>query len=142
MSVNKEGRVMKKSQSLFLVLFLALGGLFFGSPLLTKNRTSNAAMVMDLLNPFVKNSTVYIKTTNEFISTYKSQGLDEENYVYETNSFTEKGNNRTLKYVSFEKKLTPNKFLKVTTKGQDVRRWEEIEKSEVPEKALKKLEEK
>lgn len=131
---------MKKSQILFLVLFLVLGGLFFGSPLLTKNRTSDTAMVMDLLNPFVKNSTVYIKTTDEFISTYKSQGSDEKNYVYETNSCTEKGNTRILKLISFEKKLAPNKYLKVTIKGQDVRRWEEIEKAKVPEKALKKLE--
>jgi len=32
--------------------------------------------------------------------------------------------------------LTPNKYLKVTIKGQNVRRWEEVPKEEVPEKAM------
>lgn len=130
---------MKKSYVLFASLFILLGALFFGSPLLTKNNTSDAAMVIDLFNPFVKNTEVYVKTTEDYVTTYKSEGSDKENYVYETVSVNEKGKKRELKYVSFEKKLTPNKYLKITTKGQDVRRWAEVERSEVPEKALKEI---
>ncbi|MEG0550696.1 MAG: YxeA family protein [Vagococcus sp.] len=130
---------MKRSYILFIGLFILLGGVFFGSPLLTKNNTSDAAMVIDLFNPFVKNTEVYVKTTDDYVTTYKSGGSDKDNYVYETVSVNEKGQKRELKYVSFEKKLSPNKYLKVTTKGQDVRRWAEVEKSEVPEKTLKEL---
>ena len=73
------------------------------------------------------------------VDTYKSKGEEATNYVYITTTYTEKGKKRQLKYVSFGKKLTPNKYLKVTIKGQDVRRWEEIPKEAVPEKAMEKL---
>ena len=130
---------MKKQGVLFISLLIILGGLFYGTPLFTKNSTSDAAIVLDLLNPFVKQSEVYVKTTENYVSTYNSQGEEATNYVYETTSYSRKGKKRHLKYVSFGKKLTPNKYLKLTIKGQDVRKWEEVSPKEVPEKSLQKL---
>ncbi|WP_270311737.1 YxeA family protein [Vagococcus fluvialis] len=130
---------MKKKVMVYMSLFLGLAFLFYGTPLITKNKTSDTAMILDLLNPFVKNTEVYLKTSDDYVDTYKSKGEEATNYVYITTTYTEKGKKRQLKYVSFGKKLTPNKYLKVTIKGQDVRRWEEIPKKEVPEKAIEKL---
>ena len=139
---------MKKKIILYVTLFLGLAFLFYGTPLITKNKTSDTAMILDLFNPFVKNTEVYVKTTDEFVDTYKATGNDvsinskeeeETHYVYVTTSYNEKGKKRKLKYVSFGKKLMPNKYLKITTKGQDVRKWEEVEKSEVPKKAIEEL---
>ena len=138
---------MKKG-TVYLIIFIGLGLLFFGTPLLVKNNTSNTAIVLDLFNPFVKNTEVYVKTTEEFVTTYKSAGEEVSNnenkqeglnYVYVTASYNDKGRKRNLKYVSFGKKLTPNKYLKITNKGQDVRKWEEVSEEEVPKKALEKL---
>lgn len=132
---------MKKKVILYVGLFLGLAFLFYGTPMITKNKTSDAAMVIDLFNPFVKNTEVYVKTTDEYVDTYKSAGVKDEelNYVYQTTSYNEKGKKRQLKYVSFGKKLTPNKYLRLTTKGQDVRHWEEVDQKEVPKEALEQL---
>lgn len=130
---------MKKKVIFYASLFLGLAFLFYGTPLITKNKTSDTAIVLDLLNPFVKNTEVYLKTSDNYVDTYKSNGEEDTNYVYITTTYNEKGKKRRIKYVSFGKKLTPNKYLKVTTKGQDVRRWEEISKEEVPKKAIELL---
>ena len=131
---------MRKKAIIYTISFLGMAFIFFGTPLITKNNTSDTARVLDLFNPFVKNKEVYVKTTDKYIDTYKSNGSDKElNYVYVTTSYDKRGKTRELKYVSFGKKLTPDKYLKVKTKGQDVRKWEEVTKEEVPEKALDHL---
>lgn len=138
---------MKKGTA-YLTIFIGLGVLFFGTPLLIKNNTSNTALVLDLFNPFVKHTEVYVKTTEEFVTTYETSGEKKSsnenkqeglNYVYVTTSYNNKGKKRDLKYISFGKKLTPNKYLKVTNKGQNVRKWEEVSEKEVPKEALEQL---
>lgn len=132
---------MKRKTILFISLLIFLLTIFYGTPLLTRNKTSTTASMLDLLNPFVKSSEVYLKTTNDYLAIYEDAVDGTTNYVYEGISINKLGSSRKLTYISFGKSLKPNKFLKLKIKGQNVREWEEVTKKELPKRVLTEIEE-
>lgn len=118
---------------------LTIIAVLFITPIFTKNNLSTQAMVIDLVNPAVKKEEVYLLTTDRYHHTQKNNVDQTKDYVYHDTSYTPAGKERTLSYTSFGKKLTPYKYLKLTTKGQCVRKWEEVSLEEVPKDALNKL---
>ena len=120
---------MKKLIISIIVTFIVA---LFITPLMTKNQTSDWAILLDNINPIVPESYVYVKTAepNESIN---------KDATYISQSYNEKGKGRTIAYKSFGKTLATDRYLKVFTKGQNVQNWEEIPADKVPEKALNKL---
>lgn len=130
---------MKKKLILIGLPILLLLALFFAAPALTRNRTSTAAAMIDLFNPRIGNSTLYLKTSETYDDTYKDAANGKDDYSYITVSYDEQGQSRKIMYTAFGSPLAPNKYLKVQTKGQYVRSYEEVRAADLPEAVLAKL---
>lgn len=118
---------------------ILLIGLFFAAPSLTRNNTSTTAMMIDLFNPRIGTSTLYIETSDVYSDTYKDAASGQNDYTYITVGYDDGGNSRQIKYTSFGSKFTSNNYLKVRIKGQNVRSYEAVQSEDIPEKALTKL---
>lgn len=100
------------------------------TPNLTKNRGSELAMAIDNVNPAVKTETVYADTTIKPVRHYIGGGGEHE-YVYEMQTYNQKGEARKLHFES-QWVLKPHRYLKITTKGQNVETWEAVDRGNVP----------
>ncbi|OJG91486.1 hypothetical protein RV15_GL000572 [Enterococcus silesiacus] len=110
-----------------------------GLRIYTYNNTSTAARMIDYFNPLVKTATLYTKTTEKYDYKYPDAVSKIENFAYVETCYTNEGEKRKVEYISFGKKIQSGKFLKLTTKGQYVMAWEEIDKKELPEKVKPSL---
>lgn len=117
------------------VTVLIIVGVGFGLSVWTKNSTSTTAQVVDLLNPFVREETVYVKTTRQYDHHFRDSADGTTNYAYNTTSYNAQGNPRQLQYTAFGRKVRAGHYLKITTKGQDVRQWAAVSWNEIPSKA-------
>lgn len=99
-------------------------------PGVTKNQHSEWAMAADNVNPLVKTTDVYASTNAKPVRHYIGGGGEDE-YVYQLLTYNAKGEARTLTFDS-QWRLKPNKFLKITAKGQNVETWEKVERTAVP----------
>ncbi|OJG56120.1 hypothetical protein RV06_GL000236 [Enterococcus haemoperoxidus] len=113
-----------------------MGICVMGLRIYTYNNTSTAAAMIDHFNPLVKTATLYTKTTEKYEYKYPDAVTKIENFAYIQNCYTNNGQKRKLEYISFGKKLTPDKFLKLTVKGQKVLDWEEIDKRDLSKEIL------
>ncbi|WP_256924820.1 YxeA family protein [Candidatus Enterococcus mansonii] len=104
-----------------------------GLRMYTYNNPSTAAAIIDRLNPLVKTATLYTKTTENYEYKYPDATSKIENFTYVQTCYTNNGKKRKLEYISFGKKITPDKFLKITAKGQNVIMWEEISRKDLPQ---------
>lgn len=125
---------MKHFCKSILALVMIVIASMIGLRMYTYNNTSSPAAMIDYLNPLVKTATLYTKTTEKYEYKYPDAVSKIENFAYVETSYTDQGEERRVEYISFGKKLQPEKFLKLTTKGQNVMEWEEINKQELPEK--------
>ncbi|WP_314061984.1 YxeA family protein [uncultured Vagococcus sp.] len=130
---------MKKKILSITFLLMLLLGLFFAAPSLTRNNTSTTAMMIDLFNPRIGNSTLYVKTSDVYNDSYKDATSGQNDYTYITLGYDEDGNSRQIKYTSFGNKFTAHNYLKVRIKGQNVRSYEAVQPEDIPETALIKL---
>lgn len=130
---------MKKKLLIVSLPLILLIVLFFAAPSLTRNNTSTAAMLLDLFNPRIGNSTLYVKTSATYEKTYKDAANGKDDYAYITIGYDENGHSRQIMYTSFGNKLPANHYLKVKIKGQNVRSYEEVPPDKLPEKVLGKL---
>lgn len=115
---------------MIIILAISIIGLKF----YTYNNTSTAAAMLDRLNPLVKTEILYTKTTESYEYKFPDAVSKIENFAYIQSCYTKNGKARKVEYISFEKQLAPNKFLKLITKGQSVLEWEEVNEKELPEK--------
>ncbi|OTN89038.1 hypothetical protein A5819_001530 [Enterococcus sp. 7E2_DIV0204] len=125
-------RFCKSIFATIIILILSVIGL----RIYTYNNTSTAAAVIDRLNPFVKNDTLYTKTTAKYEGKYPDAVSKIENFTYIQTCYNKNGYTRKLEYISFGKQLSPGKFLKLEVKGQNVLYWEEIKQQELPESVV------
>lgn len=117
---------------LMLIVIIAIS--IIGLRIYTYNNLSTAAGMIDYYNPLVKTATLYTKTTKKYEYKYPDAVTKIENFAYVQTCYTSKGGKRKIEFISFGKKLTPGKYLKLTVKGQNVMFWEEIDKEDLPEK--------
>lgn len=110
-----------------VIAFIAI--LLFGSMLYSKNSSSEIAGVMDQLNPLVKESELYVKTT-------KPQSVNEYGTAsYQQLAANKEGETRTIQFNGLSE-LKTDRYLKLTNKGAHVETYEEVRRDQVPEKAL------
>ena len=106
--------------------------LLFGSMLYSKNSSSEIAGVMDQLNPLVKESELYVKTT-------KPQSVNEYGTAsYQQLAANKEGETRTIQFNGLSE-LKTDRYLKLTNKGAHVETYEEVRRDQVPEKAFNEI---
>lgn len=113
----------------------------WGADRYTDNNTSQLAAIIDWLNPFISVEEVYVQvpTPCKYETKFLEAGSRIESFAYVEDSYNQKGRLRKLKFVSFGKQLSAGKWLKITTKGQNVQYWQEVLENEVPEEIIAKL---
>lgn len=127
---------MKRFCKSIIATILVLAVIIIGLRIYTYNNTSSAAAIVDRFNPLVKTEVLYTKTTNKYDYKFPDAVSKIENFAYVQSCYTKNGDIRKLEYISFGKQLTPEKFLKITAKGQSVLDWEEVNEQQLPEKVL------
>ncbi|MGT0202394.1 YxeA family protein [Staphylococcus aureus] len=94
-------------------------------------KTIDSHGITDQFNPLVKEDDSYVKTTEVLMRTVTTRS-------YTQSAFNKEGKETQLMYTAtFDVK--PHRYLKITHKGHHVETFEEVEKEEVPKKALDKL---
>ncbi|MBE5666159.1 YxeA family protein [Staphylococcus sp. SS87] len=95
-------------------------------------KTIDSHGVTDQFNPLVKKDDSYVKTTEV------STRMDDQLRSYNQSAFNKEGKETQLMYTAtFD--IKPHRYLKITHKGHHVETFEEVEKGQVPKKALEKL---
>ena len=115
-----------------VVLGLILGGGLFASTVVTKNSTNEFTVILDQLNPLVKEGHVYVKT----------QEPDEVNgYGTVTCIQIAADANGETRKIAFNglSELKVDRYLRLTNKGAHVETYEEVSKEDVPAKALAEI---
>ena len=131
---------MKKRMLILLAAILVCLSLTLLPPRFTRNRTSTGAMLVDLINPFVQESFLYVETSATYQTSFQdATDSRQTNYEYETTGFDRRGQARKIKYTSFGRELTAQRYLKLTIKGQSVRYFEEVPVADLPPQALAQL---
>ncbi|MFC6259679.1 YxeA family protein [Levilactobacillus fujinensis] len=97
---------------------------------MTRNKHSELAMALDNVNPMVKAETVYASTNAKPVRHFIGGGGEDE-YTYQLLTYNSAGKSRTLTFDS-QWRLKPQKFLKISTKGQNVESWGAIGRESVP----------
>jgi len=118
-----------------IIVLLGVG--VFLLPILTKNKHSELAMAADNVNPLVKTEDVYASTNAKPIRHFIGGGGEDE-YTYHLLTYNAQGESRTVAFDS-QWKLKPNKFLKISTKGQNVESWSKVDRATVPSGIRQKL---
>lgn len=107
-------------------------GLFGAFTLATQQETGPFYDLIDRYNILIDWQPLYVKTETR-------QGEpNATGYRYTQVAFSETGAAQDVSYQTSEK-LADNHYLKLTAKGRYVKSYEEINKSQVPSKALERL---
>ncbi|PTK88525.1 YxeA family protein [Staphylococcus gallinarum] len=79
-------------------------------------------------------------TTNQKNVNYTDNGRKFINYTYKQISANHQGNTKEIKFNSFnEHKLKPNHYLQLEIRLGDTQSYKEVQKQQVPEAALDKI---
>ena len=106
---GKKGAVSMRKVLIGIGVFVLLvAGVGLGLKFWTRDQTSTTAQVIDLLNPFVTQETVYVQTTSRYAQRYKDSTGNSMDYAYDTVSYNAQGQARTIRYTAFGKKIMPN----------------------------------
>lgn len=116
-----------------LIAVIVIG--FFGSKIYNENNPGELGAVVDQLNPFISESQVYVKTKS-----YDDINKDDM-YSYTQTAADETGKTRKIIFTS-SKELKKGHYLKLSNKGTHINSYEEVQKEQVPEKALKAIDNK
>lgn len=126
---------MKKLVISIGALIAVVGIGFFGSKIYSENNPGEIGAVIDQLNPFVSESEVYVKTKS-----YDDINKDDM-YSYTQTAADETGKTRKIIFTS-SKELKKGHYLKLSNKGTHINSYEEVQKEQVPEKALQAIDNK
>lgn len=120
------------------IVLVILGTVAVGSVILVslKYTTANAsgewANLVDQLNPFVRQTQVYVKTTDPVsVNGYGTA-------TYQQEAVTEDGNTRPIEFNGLSV-LKVDHYLKLTNKGAHVITYEEVSEQSIPAAVLNKL---
>lgn len=116
-----------------LIAVIVIG--FFGSKIYNENNPGELGAVVDQLNLFISESEVYVKTKS-----YDDINKDDM-YSYTQTAADETGKTRKIIFTS-SKELKKGHYLKLSNKGTHINSYEEVQKEQVPEKALKAIDNK
>lgn len=116
-----------------LIAVIVIG--FFGSKIYNENNPGELGAVVDQLNLFISESEVYVKTKS-----YDDINKDDM-YSYTQTAADETGKTRKIIFTS-SKELKKGHYLKLSNKGTHINSYEEVQKEQVPEKALKTIDNK
>lgn len=110
----------------------AIGVLCVGGLVYSANSSSEVASMIDQVNPLIKTGAVYVKT----------QAADEVD-SYGIASYTQKaadsqGKIREIRFTA-DHELKIAHYLKLVNKGSYIQTYEEVSRTEVPEKALQQI---
>lgn len=120
--------MLKKLFGIIIGIFILL----VGAKLYANHSASEVAGVLDQLNPLVPKSELYVKTV-------APQSVNEYGTAsYKQLASNKNGQTRTI-YFNGLTELKMNRYLKLTNKGAHVETYEELQRDQVPEKALKKI---
>ena len=109
--------------------------LLFGAALYSKQSPGEVAVLLDQYNPIVPKSELYVKTTTP-------QSINEKGTaLYQQTAANKDGKTQKVQFNDFNGFTNSKKkrYLKLIIKGHHVEAYEDVARSQVPEKALKKL---
>ncbi|HIW71737.1 MAG TPA: YxeA family protein [Candidatus Levilactobacillus faecigallinarum] len=130
-------KILGKFTTTIVVLGLILVAGAVVLPGMTKNRGSELAQAIDNVNPLVKTETVYASTTAKPIKEFTG-GAGEKEYRYALTTYNAAGKARTVTFDA-QWRLKAQKYLAITTKGQNVESWQAIATHKVPTGVRKNL---
>lgn len=106
--------------------------LLFGASIYSKNSSSEVAAILDQLNPLVPKSELYVKTTApQAVNGYGTAS-------YQQLAADENGKTRTIQFNGLSE-LKTDRYLKLSSKGAHIETYEEVNRDQVPESALKEI---
>lgn len=98
-----------------------------------KKQEGEIAGLIDQINPLVKEESSYIKTKKP------DEFLEYDRASYTQKAYDKQGESRNLTFTAAQS-LKLDRYLKITHKGAHVATYEEVNKQDIPKKAIKKIE--
>lgn len=117
------------------IIKLAAGVLLLlgGAALFSSHAPNDVAQIIDQLNPLLPTKDLYVKTTTpDFVNDYGTA-------AYKQMAADQNGDTREIQFSGMSE-LKTDRYLKLTAKGAHVETYEEVQKVEVPKKALAAIE--
>ena len=126
---------MKKILVLMPVVILGLAIILIGMYVVSneKKQEGEIAGLIDQINPLVKEESSYIKTKKP------DKFLEYDRASYTQKAYDKQGESRNLTFTAAQS-LKLDRYLKITHKGAHVATYEEVNKQDIPKKAIKKIE--
>ncbi|MFD1485065.1 YxeA family protein [Lacticaseibacillus baoqingensis] len=120
---------MKKIISFCLIVGLMIGGGCVAAKWATANSASDAAALVDAINPLVPTQTVYVKTC-------APQQVDAHGTAtYQQSAYAADGHTRPIVFTGM-RVLKQGHYLALTTKGAYVKTYTEVAKRDIPTPVL------
>lgn len=121
-----------------IIAVLIVGGLFGLNAYSNKHPNNQAVNDWNKLNPMAPTYEYYVKTQKPS----KVEVIDKEKdfriYYYDQEGYEKDGEAKKIEYTA-PKKLKPNHYLLVKEKSHVIQSYEEVKKSDIPDKAKQKL---
>src|SRR5699024_1439111 len=126
---------MKKILVLMPVVILGFAIILIGLYLVSngKKQEGEIAGLIDQINPLVKEENSYVKTKKP------DKFLEYDRDSYTQKAYDKQGKSRNLTFTAAQS-LKLDKYLKITHKGAHVATYEEVNKQDIPKKAIKEIE--
>lgn len=126
---------MKKVLVILPVVILALTIILIGVYFVSngKKQEGEIAGIIDQINPLVEKENSYIKTKRP------DKFLEYDRVSYTQKAYNKFGESRDITFTA-AKTLKLEKYLKIAHKGAHVDTYEEVDKMDIPNKALKEIE--
>ncbi|MFW0760407.1 YxeA family protein [Staphylococcus cohnii] len=126
---------MKKILVLMPVVILGFAIILIGLYLVSngKKQEGEIAGLIDQINPLVKEENSYVKTKKP------DKFLEYDRASYTQKAYDKQGKSRNLTFTAAQS-LKLDKYLKITHKGAHVATYEEVNKQDIPKKAIKEIE--
>lgn len=126
---------MKKILILMPVVILGLAIILIGMYVVSNGKKQEGEItgLIDHINPLVKKESSYVKTKKP------DEFLAYDRVSYTQKAYDEQGESRNLTFTASQS-LKLDKYLKITHKGAHVATYEEVNKQDIPKKAIKEIE--
>ena len=126
---------MKKILILMPVIILVLAIILIGMYVVSNGKKQEGEItgLIDHINPLVKKESSYVKTKKP------DEFLEYDRVSYTQKAYDEQGESRNLTFTASQS-LKLDKYLKITHKGAHVATYEEVNKQDIPKKAIKEIE--
>ncbi|WP_226386107.1 MULTISPECIES: YxeA family protein [Staphylococcus] len=135
-------RILKTLRNILIavviIAIIAVGGLFGLNAYSDKHPNNRSVNDWNKLNPLAPTYAYYVKTQKPS----KVETLDKEKdfylYHYNQKGYTKDGKSKKIEYTA-PKKLKTDHYLVVKEKSHTITSYEEVKKSDIPNKAKEKL---